>query len=161
MNLAWEAKNLNEKILTNGVLILTYLKWWAISKSGIKIQSNDIWTHFWQKISKMDIVFGGPKKGVKCHSILILMPDMESAHHLRYFRTPFVIIFTFWFFGLQCWIQNLKCGNADPKHLGRVYTGNYIDWNDTKQHKMSQQSTERITISWFFIRISWLRSKTT
>ena len=34
--------------------------------------------------------------------------------------------------------------------LGRVHTENYKDWNDTKRHKMSQQSADRATISWFF-----------
>ena len=38
------------------------------------------------------------QKGVRCYPIWILRQVSESFHHFGYYRPPFDMIFTFWFF---------------------------------------------------------------
>ena len=50
-------------------------------------------------------------KRVKCYAIWIMGSDLESSHHLAYFRHPFDMIFTFWFW-LPMHFQNFKLAGA-------------------------------------------------
>ena len=107
-------KNQNVKMITNGVLIDA--KWWVDFKSGIKFKLNSIRTHLWQKncrklakLGILQILTVFRPKGGKCYSIWILMPDLESSHHLGSPGTPIVIIFTFWNFWLPMLLLEPKC----------------------------------------------------
>ena len=54
------------------------------------------------------------QKGVKCYSIWVLRPDLEFSHNLASFRTPFVIIFTFWNLNPPMLTEKLqsRCGRS-------------------------------------------------
>ena len=60
------------------------------------------------KIARFDSFFG--QKGVKCYSIWILRPDLESSHHFTYHMPPLDIIFTFLIF-------------RPPMHFRKFWTG--------------------------------------
>ena len=58
-----------------------------------KFKSDNIWTRFWPKKSKTDVISGCAKfrqfvgqKGVKCCPIRILRPDLESSHQRPFFK---------------------------------------------------------------------------
>ena len=63
------------------------------------------------------------------------MPDLESAHHFTYFRTPFVSILTFWFFSLLCIFKKLQRACATPKYF-LIFIKFYIWGFLIKSHKM-------------------------
>ena len=78
-------------------------RWWehfmihdeSISYMASKFISNNIWPSFWPNIWPpfgLTYCFGQRGGGVKCYSIWILRPDLESCHHLTSFRTPFNMI---------------------------------------------------------------------
>ena len=59
-------------------------------------------------------------KEVRCYLILILMPDLESSHHLPSIITPFVIIFKFWIFCHQCYYCTQNAGGTPQFFLENV-----------------------------------------
>ena len=85
--------NLALKFKSNNILPLLAQKLW-------KFEIIPRYSLFWQVLCQM---------GIKCCSIWLLRPDLESSHNLASIRIQFVISFPFLIFGLPCLYFDHKC----------------------------------------------------
>ena len=73
------------------------------------------------------------QKGVKCYTIWIMRPDLESSRHLGYLRPLFVMISTFWFFELHWHFENFDEFHGSMKSVLKWncwYQTSLNGWND-------------------------------
>ena len=78
------------------------------------------------------------QKRIKSYLIWFLRLDLESSHHFTYFtycRTSFVMIWTFWFFGLPCICKIFK-EHAGPLNIFFIFLKFYIWGFLIKPHKI-------------------------
>ena len=71
---------------------------------------------------------------VKCYLIWILMPDLESSHHLVLvsLRTPVVIIFNFWNFWPPMLLLDPKCKRGPPNFFEKIEILMILSWSALK-----------------------------
>ena len=106
-----------------------------ISNVPSKLKFNNILPPFgsqnvenWQNTGFSQFSIFSATEVVKCYSIWILRPDLESSQYLASLRTQFDMIFLFWFFYLPCHHLTTNAGGC-LTFLKKMLTSKTTSWS--------------------------------